>query len=165
MVLLFSQVRVYAQVSVLGRFWYTLGSQVWWRGQLRFTPRFRNFPLFKLKVVRGSRSRGRRRRTARHRRRRAAADRVELPGLELERGELVVVLVGERGVEVRIVRRRAVVDRHEVGEVGRGEKRLVNRDLAQARLIRARCYTMCPGPGGAASQVLIQSVRSGKFET
>ena len=59
--------------------------------------------------------------TRRHRRRRAAADwvdcdRVELPGLELERGELVVV-VGERGVEVRIVRRRAAVDRHEVGEV------------------------------------------------
>ena len=45
-----------------------------------------------------------------------AANRVELPGLELERGELVVV-VGERGVEVRIVRRRAAVDRHEVGEV------------------------------------------------
>ena len=32
--------------------------------------------------------------TRRRRRRRAAADRVELPGLELERGELVVV--GER---------------------------------------------------------------------
>ena len=44
-VLLISQVRVYAQVSVLGRFGYTLGSQVWWRGQLRFTPRFRNFSL------------------------------------------------------------------------------------------------------------------------
>ena len=72
-------------------------------------------------MVQGSRSRGRRRRhhTTHHhrRRRRAAADRVELPGLELERGELVVVLVGERGVEVRIVRRRAAVDRHEVGEV------------------------------------------------
>ena len=40
MVLLISQVRVYAQVSVLGRFRYTLGCQVWWRGQLRFTPRF-----------------------------------------------------------------------------------------------------------------------------
>ena len=39
-VLLISQVRVYAQVSVLGRFRYTLGCQVWWRGQLRFTPRF-----------------------------------------------------------------------------------------------------------------------------
>ena len=56
--------------------------------------------------------------THRHRRRHAAADwvdcdRVELPGLELERGELVVVLVGERGVEVGIVRRRAAVDRHE----------------------------------------------------
>ena len=78
-------------------------------------------------MVHGGRSRGRRRHTARRtarrtttrrrRRRLAAADRVELPGLELERGELVVVLVGERGVEVRIVRRRAAVDRHEVGEV------------------------------------------------
>ena len=48
--------------------------------------------------------------------RHAAADRVELPSLELERGELAVE-VGERGVEVRIVRRRAVVDCHEVGEV------------------------------------------------
>ena len=47
--------------------------------------------------------RRRRTTTRRRRRRRAAADRVELPGLELERGELVVV-VGERGVEVRIVR-------------------------------------------------------------
>ena len=54
--------------------------------------------------------------TRRRRRRGAATDRVELPVLELERGELVVV-VGERGVEVRIVRRRAAVDRHEVGEV------------------------------------------------
>ena len=63
-------------------------------------------------------SRTARRTTTRRRRRRlAAADRVELPGLELERGELDVVLVGERGVEVRIVRRRAAVDRHEVGEV------------------------------------------------
>ena len=85
--------------------------------------RFRNFPSFiflKLKVAHGSRSRRRRTTTTRRRRRRrrrAAADRVELPGLELERGELVVVLVGERGVEVRIVRRRAAVDRHEVGEV------------------------------------------------
>ena len=35
----------------------------------------------------------------------------------------------------------------------------------QGDLIRARCYTMRPGPGGAPSQVLIQSVRSGKFET
>ena len=72
-------------------------------------------------MVQGSRSRGRRRcchtTHRRRRRRRAAADRVELPGLELERGELVVVLVGERGVEVGIVRRRAAVDRHEVGEV------------------------------------------------
>ena len=75
-------------------------------------------------MAHGSRSRrrtARRTTTRRHRRRRAAADwvdcdRVELPGLELERGELVVV-VGERGVEVRIVRRRAAVDRHEVGEV------------------------------------------------
>ena len=41
-----ARVRVYAQVSVLGRFCYTLVSQVWWRGQLRFTPRFRNFPSF-----------------------------------------------------------------------------------------------------------------------
>ena len=61
-------------------------------------------------------SRTARRTTTRRRRRRAAADMVELPGLELERGEPVVV-VGERGVEVRIVRRRAAVDRHEVGEV------------------------------------------------
>ncbi len=52
--------------------------------------------------------RRRRTTTRRRRRRRAAADRVELPGLELERGELVVV-VGERGVEVRIVPRRAAV--------------------------------------------------------
>ena len=47
-------------------------------------------------------SRTARRTTTRRRRRRAAADMVELPGLELERGEPVVV-VGERGVEVRIV--------------------------------------------------------------
>ena len=52
MVLLISQVRVYAQVSVLGRFGYTLGSQVWWRGQLRFAPRFRIF-LY-LEVAHGS---------------------------------------------------------------------------------------------------------------
>ena len=69
-------------------------------------------------MAHGSRSRGRgRHHTTHHHHSRAAADRVELPGLELERGELVVVLVGERGVEVRIVRRRAAVDRHEVGEV------------------------------------------------
>ena len=41
---------------------------------------------------------------------------IEPPALDLQRGELVVE-VGERGVEVRIVRRRAAVDRHEVGEV------------------------------------------------
>ena len=49
-----------------------------------------------------------------------------------ELDELVVVVVGERGVEVRIVHRRTVVDGHEVDEAGRGEKRLVNRDLSQA---------------------------------
>ena len=41
---------------------------------------------------------------------------IEPPALDLQRGELVVE-VGERGVEVRIVRRRAAVDRPEVGEV------------------------------------------------
>ena len=56
---------------------------------------------------------------------------IEPPSLELQRGELAVV-VGERGVEVRIVHRRTVVDDHEVDEAGRGEKRLVNRDLSQA---------------------------------
>ena len=55
----------------------------------------------------------------------------EPPTLELQRGELAVV-VGQRGVEVRIVHRRTVVDGHEVDEAGRGEKRLVNRDLSQA---------------------------------
>ena len=55
---------------------------------------------------------------------------IEPPALDLQRGELVVE-VGERGVEVRIVRRRTIVDGREVDEVGRGEKRLVNRDLAQ----------------------------------
>ena len=56
---------------------------------------------------------------------------IEPPTLELQRGELAVV-VGERGVEVRIVHRRTVADDHEVDEAGRGEKRLVNRDLSQA---------------------------------
>ena len=56
---------------------------------------------------------------------------IEPPSLELQRGELAVV-VGERGVEVRIVHRRTVVDDHEVDEAGRGEKRLVNHDLSQA---------------------------------
>ena len=56
---------------------------------------------------------------------------IEPPALELQRGELAVV-VGERGVEVRVVHRRTVVDDHEVDEAGRGEKRLVNRDLSQA---------------------------------
>ena len=56
---------------------------------------------------------------------------IEPPALELQRGELAVV-VGERGVEVRIVHRRTVVDDHEVDEAGRGEKRPVNRDLSQA---------------------------------
>ena len=56
---------------------------------------------------------------------------IEPPALDLQRGELVVE-VGERGVEVRIVRRRTIVDGREVDEVGRGEKRLVNRDLSQA---------------------------------
>ena len=57
---------------------------------------------------------------------------IEPPALELQRGELAVV-VGQRGVEVRIVHRRTVVvDGHEVDEACRGEKRLVNRDLSQA---------------------------------
>ena len=46
---------------------------------------------------------------------------IEPPALELQRGELAVV-VGERGVEVRIVHRRTVVDGHEVDEAGRGER-------------------------------------------
>ena len=46
---------------------------------------------------------------------------IEPPALELQRGELAVV-VGQRGVEVRIVHRRTVVDGHEVDEAGRGER-------------------------------------------
>ena len=46
---------------------------------------------------------------------------IEPPALDLQRGELVVE-VGERGVEVRIVHRRTVVDGHEVDEAGRGER-------------------------------------------
>ena len=50
---------------------------------------------------------------------------IEPPALELQRGEIAVV-VGERGVEVgahvRIVHRRTVVDGHEVDEAGRGER-------------------------------------------
>ena len=42
---------------------------------------------------------------------------IEPPTLDLQRGELVVE-VGERGVEVRIVRRRTIVDGREVDEVG-----------------------------------------------
>ena len=42
---------------------------------------------------------------------------IEPPALDLQRGELVVE-VGERGVEVRIVRRRTIVDGREVDEVG-----------------------------------------------
>ena len=64
--------------------------------------------------------RRRRTTTRRRRRRRAAADRVELPRLELERGELVVgesASVASRCTSMHIVRRRAAVDRHEVGEV------------------------------------------------
>ena len=41
-------------------------------------------------------------------------------GLALRRP--LVVVVGERGVEVRIVHRRTVVDGHEVDEAGRGER-------------------------------------------
>ena len=92
----------------------------------------------------------RRRRTTTRRRRRAAADRVELPGLELERGELVVV-VGER---VRIVRRRAAVDRHEVGEVAppgpaQGPEL---RFKPSAQVVRARggqIYDRQSGPGNS----------------
>ena len=46
---------------------------------------------------------------------------IEPPALELQRGELAVV-VGERGVEVRIGHRRIVVDGHEVDEAGRCER-------------------------------------------
>ena len=35
----------------MGRFWCTLGSQVWWRGQLRFTPRSRNLLYLKMMEV------------------------------------------------------------------------------------------------------------------
>ena len=42
---------------------------------------------------------------------------IEPPALDLQRSELVVE-VGERGVEVRIVRRCTIVDGREVDEVG-----------------------------------------------
>ena len=159
-VLAATQVRGYAKVWVLGRFRLRLGPRFGGAADPGITPRSggfntnpeNSFPLgedlfFYCLVPLRSRPLA-----------------IEPPALELQRGELLVV-AGERGAEVRIVRRRTVVDGHEVDKVGRGEKRLVNRDLAQARLIRARCYTMCPGPGGAPSQVLIQSVRSGKSDT
>ena len=127
MVLAATQVRGYAKVWVLGRFWLRLGPRFGGAADPGFTPRSRGFganpenfppgPFFHLvPPLRATLSR---------------PLAIEPPALELQRGELAVV-VGERGVEVRIVHRRTVVDGHEVDEAGRGEKRLVNRDLSQA---------------------------------
>ena len=123
-VLVFTQVWGYAKVWVLGRFWLRLGPRFGGAADPGFTPRSRGFGatlktpprahIFHLFSPPLSRPLA-----------------IEPPALELQRGELAVV-VGERGVEVRIVHRRTVVDDHEVDEAGRGEKRLVNRDLSQA---------------------------------
>ena len=124
-VLVFTQVWGYAKVWVLGRFWLRLGPRFGGAADPGFTPRSRGFGanpenppwgyiFFICLVPPLSRPLA-----------------IEPPALELQRGELAVV-VGERGVEVRIVHRRTVVDGHEVDEAGRGEKRLVNRDLSQA---------------------------------
>ena len=123
--LVFTQVWGYAKVWVLGRFWLRLGPRFGGAADPGFTPRSRGFGanpenppwgyiFFICLVPPLSRPLA-----------------IEPPALELQRGELAVV-VGERGVEVRIVHRRTVVDGHEVDEAGRGEKRLVNRDLSQA---------------------------------
>ena len=157
MVLVFTQVWGYAKVWVLGRFWLRLGPRFGGAADPGFTPRSRGFGatlktpprahIFHLFSPPLSRPLA-----------------IEPPTLELQRGELAVV-VGERGAEVRIVHRRTVVDGHEVDEAGRGEKRLVKITISPRPLVRARYYTVCPGPGGAPSQALIQSVRSGKSET
>ena len=110
--LVFTQVWGYAKVWVLGRFWLRLGPRFGGAADPGFTPRSRGFganpenfppgPFFYLVPPLS-----------------ATLSRplaIEPPALDLQRGELVVE-VGERGVEVRIVRRRAAVDRHEVGEV------------------------------------------------
>ena len=122
--LVFTQVWGYAKVWVLGRFWLRLGPRFGGAADPGFTPRSRGFGatlktpprahIFHLFSPPLSRPLA-----------------IEPPSLELQRGELAVV-VGERGAEVRIVHRRTVVDGHEVDEAGRGEKRLVNRDLSQA---------------------------------
>ena len=124
-VLVFTQVWGYAKVWVLGRFWLRLGPRFGGAADPGFTPRSRGFganpenppwgyTFFICLVPPLSRPLA-----------------IEPPALELQRGELAVV-AGQRGVEVRIVHRRTVVDGHEVDEAGRGEKRLVNRDLSQA---------------------------------
>ena len=112
-VLVFTQVWGYAKVWVLGRFWLRLGPRFGGAADPGFTPRSRGFganpenppgaidfsfvpPLSRPLAI-------------------------EPPSLELQRGELAVV-VGERGAEVRIVHRRTVVDGHEVDEAGRGER-------------------------------------------
>ena len=92
---------------------------------------------------------------------------IEPPALELQRGELAVV-VGERGVEVRIVHRRTVVDGHEVTK---------STKLAEAREATCKSRSL-PGrwsePGitrcaqaRAERRVRLysKSVRSGKSET
>ena len=125
MVLVFTQVWGYAKVWVLGRFWLRLGPRFGGAADPGFAPKSRGFDanpenspwgyiFFICSVPPLSQPLA-----------------IEPPALELQRGELAVV-VGERGVEVRIVHRRTVVDDHEVDEAGRGEKRLVNRDLSQA---------------------------------
>ena len=115
MVLVFTQVWGYAKVWVLGRFWLRLGPRFGGAADPGFTPRSRGFganpenspwgyTFFICLVPPLSRPLA-----------------IEPPALELQRGELAVV-VGERGVEVRIVHRRTVVDGHEVDEAGRGER-------------------------------------------
>ena len=115
MVLVFTQVWGYAKVWVLGRFWLRLGPRFGGAVDPGFTPRSRGFganpenppwgyKFFIYLVPPLSRPLA-----------------IEPPALELQRGELAVV-VGQRGVEVRIVHRRTVVDDHEVDEAGRGER-------------------------------------------